>query len=103
MGAVSSKAYGQNCPDRSWSAMPVAVWYPRAGGAYIAILACDPGSSRREEVPHSRPMNKPWHDKNKMPPKATLEQRINWHKEHQEHCACREAPKSLLKYFELKK
>jgi hypothetical protein len=48
-------------------------------------------------------MNKLWHDKNKMPAKATLEQRINWHKQHQEHCACREAPKDLLKYFKLKK
>jgi hypothetical protein len=41
-------------------------------------------------------MNKPWHDQNKMPAKATLEQRIQWHREHQIHCACREVPKSLL-------
>jgi hypothetical protein len=38
-------------------------------------------------------MNKLWHEQNKMPPKATLEQRIQWHTEHQRHCACREAPK----------
>jgi hypothetical protein len=42
-------------------------------------------------------MNKLWHEQNKMPPKATLEQRIQWHKEHRSHCACRQAPKSLLK------
>jgi len=41
-------------------------------------------------------MNKTWHTENKMPPKATLEQRIQWHREHQVHCACREAPRSLL-------
>ena len=41
-------------------------------------------------------MNKLWHSQNKMPAKATLEQRIQWHKEHQQHCACREAPKGLL-------
>jgi hypothetical protein len=41
-------------------------------------------------------MNKLWHAQNKMPPRATLEQRIEWHKEHQIHCACREAPKNLL-------
>jgi len=41
-------------------------------------------------------MNKLWHEQNKMPSKATLEQRIQWHKEHQLHCACREAPKSLV-------
>jgi hypothetical protein len=42
-------------------------------------------------------MNKLWHDRNKMLPKPTLEQRIQWHREHQKHCACREAPKGLLK------
>ena len=42
-------------------------------------------------------MNKSWHEKNKMPPKATLEQRIKWHREHQQHCACRETPRSLQK------
>ena len=42
------------------------------------------------------PMNKLWHAENKMPPKATPEQRIQWHKEHQKHCACREVSKSLL-------
>ena len=40
-------------------------------------------------------MNKQWHAENKMPTKATLEQRIQWHREHQLHCACREAPKSV--------
>jgi hypothetical protein len=40
-------------------------------------------------------MNKPWHEENKMSLKPTLEQRILWHKEHQKHCACRPAPKSL--------
>jgi hypothetical protein len=41
-------------------------------------------------------MNKLWHQENKMPAKPTLEQRIHWHREHQIHCACREAPKGLL-------
>jgi hypothetical protein len=41
-------------------------------------------------------MNKLWHDRNKMPPKATLEQRIEWHCKHQIHCACREVPKNLV-------
>lgn len=48
-------------------------------------------------------MNKVWHETNKMPPRATLQQKIDWHKNHKEHCACREVPKSLLKYFEAKK
>jgi len=45
-------------------------------------------------------MNKLWHEQNKMPPKATLEERIQWHREHQAHCACRPAPKSLLPSIE---
>jgi hypothetical protein len=40
-------------------------------------------------------MNKLWHAANKMPPKPTLEQKIRWHKEHQQHCSCREVPKNL--------
>jgi hypothetical protein len=42
-------------------------------------------------------MNKLWHAQNKMRPKATLEQRIQWHKDHQKHCACRKMPEGLLK------
>lgn len=42
-------------------------------------------------------MSKLWHEQNKMPPKATLEQRLKWHQEHQKRCACREIPKSLQK------
>jgi hypothetical protein len=48
-------------------------------------------------------MNKEWHSKNPMPAKATLDQRVDWHKEHQKHCACRQAPKSLLPYLKKKK
>jgi len=44
-------------------------------------------------------MNKEWHTKNKMPVKAILKQRIKWHKEHQKHCACREAPNNLRSYL----
>jgi hypothetical protein len=48
-------------------------------------------------------MNKLWHQQNRMPAKATLEQRIAWHREHQQHCSCREAPKSLLAYLKKRK
>jgi hypothetical protein len=47
-------------------------------------------------------MNREWHAKNQMPPKASLEQRIHWHREHQKHCACREVPKSLLPHMKKK-
>ena len=48
-------------------------------------------------------MNKEWHSKNQMPPKATLEQRIQWHREHMVQCACREVPKSLLPFIKTRK
>jgi hypothetical protein len=48
-------------------------------------------------------MNREWHAKNQMPPKASLDQRIRWHREHQKHCACREVPKSLLPRMKQKK
>ncbi|SPF40980.1 hypothetical protein SBA1_340021 [Candidatus Sulfotelmatobacter kueseliae] len=44
-------------------------------------------------------LNTIWHQNNRMPAKATLAQRIAWHREHQRHCGCREVPKSLKKYF----
>ncbi len=40
-------------------------------------------------------LNKEWHLANKMPVKATIEQRIAWHLEHSKHCGCREIPEKL--------
>lgn len=30
-----------------------------------------------------------------MPPNATLNERIQWHLEHQQHCSCRSIPEKL--------
>jgi peptidoglycan/xylan/chitin deacetylase (PgdA/CDA1 family) len=49
-----------------------------------------------------RRMNKDWHAANPMPKRPTLQQRIDWHREHQNHCACREIPKSLLPHLKTK-
>jgi len=40
-------------------------------------------------------INKAWHEKNKMPKNATLDQRIAWHTEHHKHCLCRDIPEKL--------
>ena len=37
-------------------------------------------------------LNAGWHLAHRMPPKATLEQRLEWHVEHAKHCGCREMP-----------
>ena len=42
-------------------------------------------------------INREWHSKYKMPPKATLNQRIQWHVDHARECACRPIPTNLLK------
>ncbi len=34
-------------------------------------------------------INKEWHQANKMPKNATLDQKIQWHVEHAKNCACR--------------
>jgi hypothetical protein len=34
-------------------------------------------------------INAAWHRAHRMPPKATLDQRIAWHIEHARHCGCR--------------
>ena len=40
--------------------------------------------------------NKEWHEKNRMPKNATIEERINWHLKHQQNCSCRPIPEKLL-------
>ncbi len=39
---------------------------------------------------------KAWHRKNRMPKNATFRQRVQWHRAHQKHCACRPIPAKLL-------
>ena len=34
-------------------------------------------------------LNREWHLSHRMPPKATLEQRLEWHAEHAKNCRCR--------------
>jgi hypothetical protein len=41
-------------------------------------------------------INREWHEQNRMPKNATLEQRISWHIEHSKHCTCRLIPPSVL-------
>ena len=41
------------------------------------------------------PLNKEWHRLNRMPRRATREQRVTWHAEHAEVCACRSIPESI--------
>ena len=40
-------------------------------------------------------INPTWHKANRMPPKATLDQRVNWHLEHKKACASRDIPPKL--------
>lgn len=40
-------------------------------------------------------LNAEWHRTHRMPTRPTLEQRLEWHLEHQKHCGCREMPASI--------
>jgi hypothetical protein len=40
-------------------------------------------------------LNKVWHEKHRMPPGATLDQRIRWQREHRKNCSCRPIPSKL--------
>ncbi len=42
------------------------------------------------------PINKTWHEHNKMPRNASVEERIRWHLVHQKYCACRPIPAKLM-------
>jgi hypothetical protein len=42
-------------------------------------------------------INKVWHNSNRMPEKASLEQRIQWHIKHVRNCECRPMPEGILK------
>jgi len=41
-------------------------------------------------------VNAAWHNQHRMPRNASLDERVAWHLEHREHCACRPVPAKLL-------
>jgi len=47
-------------------------------------------------------LNRDWHQRYRMPAKATFEQRLQWHLEHVKHCGCRPIPRRLLEEMEKK-
>lgn len=40
-------------------------------------------------------MNRTWHAEHRLDPRASLDQRIDWHVEHAQQCGCREMPDSI--------
>ena len=40
-------------------------------------------------------VNSAWHYNHPLPKDATLDQRMDWHLEHVEHCNCRDIPARL--------
>jgi hypothetical protein len=41
-------------------------------------------------------LNTLWHMRHRMPPGATIEQRIAWHEAHVHNCSCRPMPVRLV-------
>lgn len=50
-------------------------------------------------IPNAR-LNAEWHKANRMPARATLDQRIAWHLAHAEACGCREMPAGIVAELE---
>jgi len=40
-------------------------------------------------------MNREWHDQHPMPARASLAERVEWHREHAIACGCRTPPKDI--------
>jgi len=45
-------------------------------------------------------INREWHQANRMPRNATLEQRRAWHLEHARACGCRQPPEAIRRELE---
>jgi len=45
-------------------------------------------------------INRQWHEAHKLPRNASLEERIDWHMLHAEHCGCRPMPDSIRRELE---
>jgi len=45
-------------------------------------------------------LNRQWHEKNKMPSRPTMDQRIEWHKAHMLNCGCRGVPPDVREEIE---
>lgn len=40
-------------------------------------------------------MNREWHERHPMPSRASLAQRVEWHREHAIVCGCRRPPEAI--------
>lgn len=45
-------------------------------------------------------LNAEWHRAHPMPPKATFEERVAWHREHVRECGCRQPPPDIAARLE---
>jgi hypothetical protein len=45
-------------------------------------------------------INREWHLGNRMPERATLDQRVAWHIAHAANCSCREMPAAIATEIE---
>jgi len=47
-------------------------------------------------------LNREWHEANPMPEKPTLDQRFQWHLQHEKMCGCRPMPPRLREQMQAK-
>lgn len=60
-------------------------------------------TAKDQPMPHpdTRPrLNREWHATHRLGPKASLEERIDWHMLHAENCGCRPMPAAIREELE---
>src|SRR5512145_3139423 len=84
--AASSSVGAPTTKGRKATSPPVSAWS---------------NSNQAHSSKRSRPrLNAPWHRAHRMPPNATLPQRLAWPQAHELHCACRPMPANLRAMLE---
>lgn len=45
-------------------------------------------------------MNSAWHKANRMPKNASVDEKVDWHRDHALNCGCRRMPEAIRKILE---
>jgi menaquinone-dependent protoporphyrinogen oxidase len=86
--AVASASNAEEGDFRDWAV--IRVWAERLAHSLPA-----------DRPPAPRPkLNWQWHQSHPMPPHPSWQQRMAWHLEHQNACACRPMPEKLVREME---
>jgi hypothetical protein len=70
---------------------------PERIGALQLIPGVGPTMASGGMADMTTKLNAAWHKANRMPARASLDERVMWHVAHAKACSCRSLPASILK------